>query len=81
MLAILVSPVYGKLPPITVSTDDQAAFANFVMPVNAKTGSEVKRGFGPSYFPPSLKGNVFELTWMYAPSVFTAIRRFKKSSI
>ena len=81
MLAILVSPVYGKLPPITVSTDDQAAFANFVIPVNAKTGSEVKQGFGPSYFPSSLKGNVFELTWMYAPSVFTAIRRFKKSSI
>ena len=81
MLALLVSRVYEKLPPLTVSKDEQADLLGFGLPVNAKTGSEFKRGFGPSYFPASLKGNIFELTWMYAPGVFTAIRRFKKSSI
>jgi hypothetical protein len=81
MLALLVSPVYGKLPPVTVSEEDQAEFSDFVMPVNSKTGPGSKKGFGTSYFPANLKGNIFELTWMYAPKVFTAIRHFKKSSI
>jgi ectoine hydroxylase-related dioxygenase (phytanoyl-CoA dioxygenase family) len=81
MLALLVSPVYGKLPPVTVSEEDHAEFASFGLPVNAKTGAQSKKGFGTSYFPATLKGNIFELTWMYAPPVFTAIRRFKKSSI
>jgi len=81
MLAILVSRFYEKLPPVTVSKDEQADFSSFGLSVNAKTGSELKRGFGPSYFPPNLKGNIFELTWMFAPAIFTAIRHFKKSSI
>ena len=81
MLALLVSRFYEKLPPVTVSKSEQADLLRFGLPVNAKTGSEFKRGFGPSYFPSSLKGNIFELTWMYAPGIFTAIRHFKKSSI
>lgn len=81
MLALLVSPVYTKLPPVTVSKEDQAEFASFGLPVNSQTGDKSKKGFGTSYFPATLKGNIFELTWMYAPPVFTAIRRFKKSSI
>ena len=81
MLAMLVSPLYKKLPPITVSADQQADLATLGLPVNAKTGSELKAAFRPNYFPTSLKGNILELTWMFAPSVFTAIRHFKKSSI
>lgn len=81
MLAMLVSPLYKKLPPITVSADQQAELATLGIPVNAKTGSELKATFRPNYFPTSLKGNILELTWIYAPSVFTAIRHFKKSSI
>lgn len=81
MLAMLVSPLYRKLPPITVSADQQAELATLGVPVNAKTGSELKAAFRPNYFPTSLKGNILELTWMFAPSVFTAIRHFKKSSI
>jgi len=81
MLAILVSPLYRKLPPITVSEEQQSNLLNFGLAVNAKIGSELKSAFRPNYFPTSLKGNILELTWMFAPSVFTAIRRFKKSSI
>jgi hypothetical protein len=81
MLALLASRFYEKLPPTTVSQEEQAAISSFGLAVNSKTGSDFKRGFGPSYFPPNLKGNIFELTWMYAPGVFTAIRHFKKSSI
>jgi hypothetical protein len=81
MLALLASRFYEKLPPTTVSQEEQAAISSFGLAVNCQTGSQPKRGFGPSYFPPSLKGNLFELTWMYAPAVFTAIRHFKKSSI
>jgi|SRR5271165_478272 len=81
MLAMLVSPVYGKLPPLTLSLEEQAEISSFALAVNAKTGSGSKRGFGTSYFPASVKGNILELTWMYAPAVFTAIRHFKKSSI
>jgi hypothetical protein len=81
MLGLLVSRVYEKLPPITVSKEQQADLVSFGLPVNAQTGSEFKRGFRPNYFDPNLKGNILELTWMFAPAVFTAIRRFKKSSI
>jgi len=81
MLAILVSPVYGKLPPITLTKEEQSEISGFGLSVNATTGSESKNGFGPSYFTSSLKGNILELIWMYAPAVFTAIRYFKKSSI
>lgn len=81
MLALLVSRSYEKLPPFGVSKDEQADIQNFDLPVNAKTAAEFKRGFTPNYFTPNLKGNVLELTWMFAPSMFTAIRHFKKSSI
>jgi Phytanoyl-CoA dioxygenase (PhyH) len=81
MLAILVSRFYEKLPRVTVSKEEQADLLTFGLSVNSKTGSEFKRGFGPSYFPASLKGNILELTWMFAPGMFTAIRYFKKSSI
>jgi len=81
MLAVILSPVYQKLSPITVSSEQQAVFSRFGVPVYAKVGDEWKSGFRPNYFPTNLKGNLLELTWMYAPGVFTAIRRFKKSSI
>jgi len=81
MLALTVSRFHKRLPPVTVSQDEQADLLTFGLPVNARTGCELKRGFAPSYFPSSLKGNILELTWMYAPTIFTAIRHFKKSSI
>jgi len=81
MLALIVSRFYDKLPPITVSKDQQANLLTFGLSVNCKTGPEFKRRFAPNYFDPNLKGNVLELTWMFAPGIFTAIRRFKKSSI
>lgn len=81
MIAILVSRFYTKLPPVTLSKDQQFEVSSLGLPVNAKTGAELKRGFGPSYFTPSFKGNLMELTWMFAPSLFTAMRYFKKSSI
>jgi hypothetical protein len=81
MLALLVSQVYEKLPPVIVSKEQQADLMTFGLPVNVQTGSEFKRGFTPNYFDPNLKGNILELTWMFAPGVFTAIRHFKKSSI
>jgi hypothetical protein len=81
MLAILVSRVYEKLPPVTVSKEQHTDLMHFGLPVNAQTGSEFERGFRPNYFDPNLKGNILELTWMFAPPLFTAIRYFKKSSI
>lgn len=81
MLAILVSSVYKKLPPIVVSEAQQARLLSCGLPVNVNTGAELKSGFRPNYFPTNLKGNMLELTWMFAPAIFTAIRRFKKSSI
>jgi len=81
MLAIIVSPHYEKLPPFAVSEENQTALSSFGLPVHSKTAPPAKKGFGPNYFPTSLKGNLLELTWMYAPSAFTAIRRFKKSNI
>jgi hypothetical protein len=81
MLALLVSRFHQKLPPVKVSKDEQADLLRFRLPVNAGTGSELKRGFAPNYFAPNLKGNILELTWMFAPGIFTAIRHFKKHSI
>jgi hypothetical protein len=81
MLAILVSRAYDKLPPFIVNEQEQAAVATFGLPSNTVIGPEPKRGFTPNYFPTGLKGNALELTWMFAPKVFTAIRHLKKSSI
>jgi len=81
MLAIIVSPQYEKLPPFPVSEDHRSILSSLRLPAHSKTGPPIKKGFGPNYFPTSLKGNLLELIWMYAPSVFTAIRRFKKSNI
>ena len=81
MLAILVSQEYEKLPPFQVIEDYRSIVSSFRLPAHCKTGAPLKKGFGPNYFPTSLKGNILELTWMYTPSIFTAIRRFKKSSI
>jgi hypothetical protein len=81
MLALIVSQSYERLPPVTVSTEEQADLVSFELPVSAKTGSKFKRGFAPNYFAPNLKGNLLELTWMFAPRVFTVIRYLKKSSI
>lgn len=81
MLAVLVSPLYRKLPPITMSTDEQAHLSRCGLSVNAKAGSAFKDGFAPNYFATNLKGNIMELTWTFAPRIFTAIRHFKKSSI
>jgi hypothetical protein len=80
MLALIVSPVYNKLPPMKLSKDQETSLSKFKLSVHAVPGSELSKGFRPNYFPTSLKGNVLELTWMFAPSVFTAIRHFKKSS-
>jgi hypothetical protein len=81
MLGVLVSRVYDRLPPVTVSEDQQANLLSLGLAVNATTGSELQKGFRPNYFPSSLKGNILELTWMFAPKIFTAIRYLKKSSI
>lgn len=81
MLAIIISPHYEKLPPFAVSEDHQSILSSFRLPVHSKTAPPLKKGFGPNYFATSLRGNMLELTWVYAPSVFTAIRRFKKSNI
>jgi hypothetical protein len=81
MLAMIVSRQYRQLPEWKVSQEEREHLSTFRLPVNAATGSELKRGFGTSYFPATLKGNILELTWMYAPGVFNVIRHFKKSSI
>lgn len=81
MLAVIVSRFYDKLPPVTVSKEQQADCLSFGLPVNAKAGCEFKKGFAPNYFATSLKGNILELTWIVAPAIFTAIRHFKRSSI
>jgi hypothetical protein len=81
MLAILVSRFYEKLPPFAVSKNEHDDLSSFGLPVNAKIATEFKRGFSPNYFGTNLKGNALELTWMFAPGIFTAIRHFKKSSI
>lgn len=80
MLAIILSPHYEKSPRFPVSEDHQGILSSFRLPAHSKTGSAI-RGFRPNYFPTSPKGNALELIWMYTPSVFTAIRRFKKSNI
>jgi len=79
MLSLLVSRFYEKLPPLTVGKDERADLESYGLRVNAKTGSEFKRGFAPNYFATSLKGNILELTWMFAPGIFTAMRYFKTS--
>jgi hypothetical protein len=76
MLGMIISQTYDKLPPITVSEGEQAQFSSFGLPVHSKVGSPFKTGFKPNYFGTNLKGNFLELTWMYAPGVFTALRRF-----
>jgi hypothetical protein len=81
MLVVLISPLYARLPRVTVSKDQEADLSSFGLPVSTVTGSALKPGFRPNYFPASLKGNILELTWMFAPRIFTAIRYFKKSSI
>jgi Phytanoyl-CoA dioxygenase (PhyH) len=81
MLAVLVSPLYRKLPPLRFGADEQADLSSLGLPVNAKVGPRVKRGFAPNYFGTNLKGNVMELTWVLAPGIFTAMRHFRKTSI
>jgi ectoine hydroxylase-related dioxygenase (phytanoyl-CoA dioxygenase family) len=81
MLSLVASRFYERLPPLTVSEGEAADLLSFGLPVSAKTGPEFKRGFAPNYFGPNLKGNILELTWMFAPMMFTAIRSLKKSSI
>lgn len=81
MLAFLVSRCYDKLPPISVTEEQARELMKLKLPVNFKTGANFKTGFKPNYFPATFKGNILELSWMYAPAVFTAIRHFKKSSI
>ncbi len=81
MLALLVSRYYDKLPRISVNEEQERDLQTLKLAVNFKAGASLKSGFKPNYFPATLKGNVLELTWMYTPPVFTAIRHFKKSSI
>lgn len=81
MLAFIVSRVYDKVPPITVSSDEKLDIMNMNMPVNHTVGSNVKRGFAANYFSPSLKGNLLELTWIVAPAVFKAVERLRNASL
>jgi hypothetical protein len=81
MLALLISRFYDKIPPITVSVSQESDLQGLGLPISTRCGPELRTEFRPNYFSTSLKGNMLELTWMFTPIIFTAIRRFKKSSI
>jgi hypothetical protein len=81
MLAILAARSDQILPPFPVSNEEQTRLQTFKVPFNTIIKSDPDRGFRPNYFSTTLKGNALELTWMFAPWIFTEMRRFKKSSI
>jgi hypothetical protein len=83
MLAILVSRSDQMPPPFITSKEEEKTLNDLGIPFHTRIGAgkDLNRGFRPNYFPVSLKGNMLELTWIYAPRIYTFIRRFKKSSI
>jgi ectoine hydroxylase-related dioxygenase (phytanoyl-CoA dioxygenase family) len=77
MLGIIVSRSYKNFPPVIVSNNEQTELLSLGVSVHANTGTEIKRGFIPNYFKPNLKGNIKELTWLYAPELFKTMQRVK----